>query len=78
MANYQGADGFRQFAIDMMLNDYIDYYGKPIDLFMHVWSMMKDLKPETYFKAVNEYCDFMEQFIPKRGKMIVEKLKKVL
>ena len=78
MANYQGADGFRQFAIDMMLNDYIDYYGKPIDLFMHVWSMMKDLKPETYFKAVNEYCDFMEQFIPKRGKMIVEILKKVL
>ena len=78
MANYQGADGFRQFALDMMLNDYIDYYGKPIDLFMHVWSMMKDLKPKTYFKAVNEYCDFMEQFIPKRGKMIVEKLKKVL
>lgn len=78
MANYQGADGFRQFAIDMMLKDYIDYYGKPIDLFMHVWSMMKDLKPQTYFKAVNEYCDFMEQFIPKRGKMIVEKLKKVL
>lgn len=78
MANYQGADGFRQFALDMMLNDYIDYYGKPIELFMHVWSMMKDLKPETYFKAVDEYCDFMEQFIPKRGQMIVEKLKKKL
>ena len=78
MANYQGADGFRQFALNMMLNDYIDYYGKPIDLFMHVWSMMKDLKPETYFKAVDDYCDFMEQFIPKRGQMIVEKLKKVL
>ena len=78
MANYQGADGFRQFALNMMLNDYIDYYGKPIDLFMHVWSMMKDLKPETYFKAVDEYCDFMEQFIPKRGQMIVEKLKKVI
>jgi len=78
MANYQGADGFRQFALNMMLNDYIDYYGKPIELFMHVWSMMKDLKPETYFKAVDEYCDFMEQFIPKRGQMIVEKLKKVL
>ena len=78
MKNYQGSDGFRQFALDMMLNDYIDYYGKPIDLFMHVWSMMKDLKPETYFKAVDEYCDFMEQFIPKRGQMIVEKLKKVL
>jgi hypothetical protein len=78
MVNYQGGDGFRQFALDMMLNDYIDYYGKPIDLFMHVWSMMKDLKPETYFKAVDEYCDFMEQFVPKRGKMIVEKLKKKL
>ena len=78
MKNYQGSDGFRQFALDMMLNDYIDYYGKPIDLFMHVWSMMKGLKPETYFKAVDEYCDFMEQFVPKRGKMIVEKLKKIL
>ena len=78
MKNYQGSDGFRQFALDMMLNDYIDYYGKPIDLFMHVWSMMKGLKPETYFKAVDEYCDFMEQFVPKRGKMIVEKLIKIL
>ena len=78
MKNYQGSDGFRQFALDMMLNDYIDYYGKPIDLFMHVWSMMKGLKTETYFKAVDEYCDFMEQFVPKRGKMIVEKLKKKL
>ena len=78
MKDYQGSDGFRQFALDMMLNDYIDYYGKPIDLFMHVWSMMKGLKPETYFKAVDEYCDFMEQFVPKRGKMIVEKLKKKL
>ena len=78
MKNYQGSDGFRQFAIDMMLNDYIDYYGKPIDLFMHVWSMMKGLKPEIYFKAVDEYCDFIEQFVPKRGKMIVEKLKKKL
>lgn len=78
MAGYQGSDGFRQFALDMMLNDYIDYYGKPIDLFMHVWSMMKGLKPETYFKAVDEYCDFMEQFVPKRGRMIVEKLKKKL
>ena len=78
MKNYQGSDGFRQFALDMMLNDYIDYYGKPIDLFMHVWSMMKGLKPETYFKAVDEYCDFMEQFVPKRGKMIVEKLKQKL
>ena len=78
MKNYQGSDGFRQFTLDMMLNDYIDYYGKPIDLFMHVWSMMKGLKPETYFKAVDEYCDFMEQFVPKRGKLIVEKLKKKL
>jgi hypothetical protein len=78
MKGYQGSDGFRQFALDMMLNDYIDYYGKPIDLFMHVWSMMKGLKSETYFKAVDEYCDFMEQFVPKRGKMIVEKLKKKL
>ena len=78
MKNYQGSDGFKRFALDMMLNDYIDYYGKPIDLFMHVWSMMKELKPETYFKAMDEYCDFMEQFIPKRGQMIVEKLMKVL
>lgn len=65
-------------ARDLMLNDYIDYYGKPIDLFMHVWHMMKGLKSETYFKAVDEYCDFMEKFVPKRGKMIVEKLKKKL
>ena len=40
--------------------------------------MMMGLKKETYFKAVDEYCYFMELFIPKRGKMIVEKLKKII
>ncbi|SHK68200.1 hypothetical protein [Xylanibacter ruminicola] len=40
--------------------------------------MPEPKKPETYFKAVDEYCDFMEQFVPKRGNMIVEKLKKKL
>ena len=62
----------------MILDDFVDYYGKPEDIFMFVWSAMKDLDRETYFKAVDQYCTFCESFIPKRADRIIAKLEQAL
>lgn len=78
MGHLEGAEGFTRLAEGLYLDDYLDYYRKPTDVLPHVWSMMNDLKAETYFQAVDEYCTFMERFVAKRGKLITEKLRKEL
>lgn len=75
---YQGEEGFKSFVTDMMLEDFVDYYGKPEETFMFVWSAMKDLDRTTYFKAVDQFCAFCEKFIPNRGDKIIAKLESVL
>ena len=78
MDKYQGEEGFGRFVKEMILDDFVDYYGKPEDIFMFVWSAMKDLDRETYFKAVDQYCTFCESFIPKRADRIIAKLEQAL
>lgn len=78
MAIYKGEDGFEKFIQDMMLNDFLDYYGKPTEIFPFVWSAMKDLDKDTYFDAVDKFCTFCEKFIPKRADMIIAKLSNAL
>lgn len=39
---------------------------------------MKGLDQQTYFKAVDEYIDFCNGFIPKRADKIIMKLKRLL
>jgi hypothetical protein len=78
MDKYQGEEGFGRFVKEMILDDFVDYYGKPEDIFMFVWSAMKDLDRETYFKAVDQYCTFCESFIPKRADKVIKKLEMVL
>ena len=78
MKPYYGEEGFQKFVKDMMLDDYVDYYGKPIDIFDFVWSSQKDLDRVTYFKAVDKYCSFCEKAFEKRADKIIEKLEKVL
>ena len=75
---YQGEEGFKNFVNDMMLNDFVDYYGKPEEVFMFVWSAMKDLNRTTYFKAFDQFCTFCEKFITKRGDKIIAKLELAL
>lgn len=75
---YRGEDGFEKFVKDMMLEDFLDYYGKPTEIFPFVWSAMKDLDKNTYFDAVDQYCTFCEKFIPKRAEKIIGKLSKAL
>ena len=75
---YKGGEGFEKFVKDMMLEDFMDYYGKPTEIFPFVWSAMKDLDKDTYFSAVDQYCEFCEKFIPKRAEFIIDKLGKAL
>ena len=78
MADYQGEEGFKRFVANMMLDDYVDQECKPKEIFMFVWCFMKDLDKETYMKAVDQYCSFLEVAIPKRADMIIERLEKIL
>ena len=76
--NYQGEEAFNKLIKDMMLEDYVDYYGKPMELFDFVWCYMKDLEKDIYFKAVDKFCTFCEDSIPKRSERIIEKLKEII
>ena len=78
MTGYQGEEGFRLFVHNMVLDDYMDANGMPADIFANVWGTMKNLDRETYFNAVDRFCSFCETAIPKRGKLIVDKLKEIL
>ena len=78
MAQYCGAEGFSQFVQDVWLGDFLDSENKPKEVFQYVWSSQKDLDSQTYFSAVEQYCDFVEQFIEKRSDRILDKIEKVL
>lgn len=78
MESYKGDEGFSRFVKDMILDDFMDYYGKPMEIFSFVWSSMKDLSKNAYFDAVDQYCTFCEKFIPKRADRIIDQLSRVL
>ena len=78
MKSYYGEEGFKKFVSDLMLEDYVDYYGKPMDIFDFVWSSQRGLDREKYFNAVDQYCSFCEKAFVKRAEKIIKKLEAVL
>ena len=78
MTEYKGYDGFKRFVDNMMLTDFVDKNYRPKHILIGVWSYMKGLDQQTYFKAVDEYIDFCNGFIPKRADKIIMKLKRLL
>lgn len=78
MKEYQGAEGWKHFVDNMMLQDYVDADGKPKDIFDYVWSYMKDLDRDSYFQAVDKFCTFCEEAIPKRADLMIGVLKKIM
>lgn len=78
LSDYQGEEGFKKFVMNLMLDEYVDQNGKPKDIFMFVWSMMKNLDKETYMQAVDKYCSFLEEAIPQRADRIIERLEEIL
>ena len=75
---YQDEGGFARMCDRLFLNDYVDYLGKPIELFPGVWSDQKDLTRDEYFKALDQYLTFCEEVIPKRSELMIKRLKEVL
>lgn len=78
MGQYQGADGFKRLVNALMLDDFVDADGKPLTVFPGVWSYMKGLDQQTYFKAVEQYLDFCDGFISRRADKMMIKLKAIL
>lgn len=78
MAGYKGHDGFKKFVDNLLLKPFVDEEYHPKHVFMGVWSYMKGLDQKTYFKAVDEYIDFCNDFIPKRADIIMTKIKRLI
>jgi hypothetical protein len=75
---YQEEGGFARMCDKLFLNDYVDYLGKPIELFQGVWSDQNDLTREEYFEALDQYLTFCEKVIPKRSEQMIKRLKLIL
>lgn len=78
MVNYHGAEGFRRFMEDSLLNDFLDGEGKPQLLFEGVSVTARDFNPEKLRGAIVRYHSFMAPFIRKRSHAIVNILKRNL
>lgn len=77
-AAYRSEEGFTELCKNLLLGDYLDDMGKPMQMFDGVWSDQKDLSREAYFKAFEQYLDFCEKAIPLRSKQIIKRLMNVL
>ena len=78
MKDYQGEVGYYKFIRNMMLEDYVDGNGLPMEIFDNVRCWQNDLDRDDYFRAVDKFCTFCEVAIPKRGERIIEKLKTII
>ncbi len=78
MTEYQGAEGWKHFVNNMMLQDFVYEDYKPKEIFDYVWNYMKFLDRESYFQSVDKFCTFCEEAIPKRADQIISKLKTIL
>ena len=78
LANYQGITGWTNFVNDMLLQGFVDDECKPKDCFDFVWSYMKDIDRDSYFRAVDRFCTFCEKVIPQRADRMIEKLETIL
>ncbi len=78
MTEYHGAEGWTRFVNNLMLRDFVDENGKPKEIFDYVWNYKKDLDRESYFRAVDKFCTFCEEAIPKRADQIIRVLKAMI
>lgn len=69
---YYHQEGFELLMDKLLLNDCIDQEGKPKQLFDVVYHWDKRLTRDMYLRHINQYLDFSESFIEKRGAKMVE------
>lgn len=69
---YYHQEGFELLMDKLLLNDCIGQDGMPKPLFDVVYHWDKRLTRDVYLRHVNQYLDFCESFIEKRGAKMVE------
>jgi hypothetical protein len=69
---YCHQEGFELLMNKLLLNDCINQEGKPKQLFDTVYHWDKRLTRDLYFRHINQYLDFCESFIEKRGVKMVK------
>lgn len=69
---YFTEEGFRLLMSKLLLDDYIDEEGKPLRIFDLIYHWDRRLTRDSYIEHVTQYLDFVEPFIEKRGRRIVE------
>lgn len=69
---YYHQAGFELLVDKLLLNDCINQEGQAKQLFDVVYHWDKRLTRELYLRHVNQYLDFSESFIEKRGAKMVE------
>lgn len=72
---YKGVSGFVELCQKLMLEDYLNPDGSVKNIFPLVYWWNKRLTNVDYLAAVNNYLDFTEPFINKRGMRIAKALK---
>lgn len=75
---YRTEENFHNAMKELMLDDFLDGSGLPKKVFMGVYSWEPTVDNDTYYKAVEEYLNFCESFIPKRSDRILRKLESIL
>ena len=68
---YRHQEGFELLMDRLLLNDCISQEGKPKQLFDAVYHWDKRLTRDLYLRHINQYLDFCESFIEKRGAEMV-------
>ena len=69
---YYHQDGFELLMDKLLLNDCVNQEGEPKQLFDVVYHWDEQLTRDEYLRHVNQYLDFSESFIEKRGAKMVE------
>ena len=69
---YFHQEGFELLIDKLLLTDCINQDGKPKQLFDVVYHWDKRLTRDMYLRHVNQYLDFSESFIVKRGAKMIE------
>ena len=69
---YYCQEGFELLMDKLLLNDCINQEGRPKQLFDVVYHWDRRLTRDIYLRHINQYLDFSESFIEKRGAKMVE------
>jgi len=79
LLRYSRYPGFTLMCKRLMLDDFLGEDGKPRKIFDGIYCASRT-KPteEDYMHAIPQYLAFCENFIPKRGRRITERLNEIL